>query len=401
MPIPSFEQAFRVQNAILTAQAETTIDGILVVSPERKILMANRRFRELWRIPPDVILDGDDAAALEAAIEQIADPHAFLARVQYLYEHPREIARDEIPLKDGRIFDRYTAPLLGKRNAHYGRIWYFRDLTPPKHHAAIEQERRSLREAAARMDEVLGILGHELRTPLASLRAITELLLDCRSRNTPEFDEFLAAIGGETARMNDIVDNLLEAARLNSGRARWNWGTVSLQDVCSEAVEVIRPQLDGAAVALACTVNPPSAEMAGDPGAIRRLLINLLANAGKHTDRGRIDLSARFRPDPAGTFWVELSVSDTGDGMKPAILERLGHAFALNSGVIGDRHVKGSGLGLFICRGIAAAHGGVIHVDSKYGVGTIMTTRLRADLPGPVETQPAELKIACRAQGAA
>jgi signal transduction histidine kinase len=94
--------------------------------------------------------------------------------------------------------------------------------------------------------------------------------------------------------------------------------------------------------------------------------------------------------------WVELSVSDTGDGIEPAVLDRLGQAFALNSGVVDDSHFEGGGLGLAICKGIAAAHGGLIRIDSEQGKGTVVTAWLRADLPGPIESDPAELQVVCR-----
>jgi signal transduction histidine kinase/FixJ family two-component response regulator len=267
------------------------------------------------------------------------------------------------------------------------------NITERKRYAAAEQERLALHSAVAAMDQVLGVVGHELRTPLAGLQAISEFLLDSRSHGTPEFQKFLVSLHLETKRMSDTVDNLLEAARLNSGRARWNWGTVRLQDVCAEAVEGIRPQIDDKAVWLEFNVTPPSAEMRGDAGAIRRLVINLLANAKKHTVVGRIELSARIEADADGVLWTEFSIRDTGDGIAPAILERLGQAFSLNSGVIGDSHVRGSGLGLAICRGIAAAHGGFIRVESEMDKGTIVTARVRADLPDAVEAEPAEVKI--------
>jgi signal transduction histidine kinase len=271
------------------------------------------------------------------------------------------------------------------------------NITERKRYAAVEQERLALHSAIGAMDQVLGVVGHELRTPLAGLQAISEFLLDTRSRNTPDFEKFLVSLHTETTLMSDTVDNLLEVARLNSGRARWNWGKVVLKDVCSEAIEGIRPQVNGEVLSLRYNVQPLSAVMLGDGGAVRRLMINLLANAKKNTTTGVIDLSARVDTGEDGHLWVELAVRDTGNGIEPAILERLGQAFALNCGVIGDSSVRGSGLGLAICKGIAAAHGGLIRVDSELGKGTIVTARLRADLAAAAETEPADLKIiSCR-----
>ncbi len=98
---------------------------------------------------------------------------------------------------------------------------------------------------------------------------------------------------------------------------------------------------------------------------------------------GEIRVTVRTAEDSSGERWVELCVSDTGDGIPAGIVSRLGEAFALNSGIVGARHVSGTGLGLAICKGVAAAHGGTLAVDSAADRGTTMTVRLRADLTGP------------------
>ena len=86
-------------------------------------------------------------------------------------------------------------------------------------------------------------------------------------------------------------------------------------------------------------------------------------------------------PDASGTAWAEVVVTDTGSGIAPNVLARLGEAFALTSGVVGDRNfVGGAGLGLAICKGIVAAHGGTLLVESAVGAGTTITARLRTDL---------------------
>jgi signal transduction histidine kinase len=76
-------------------------------------------------------------------------------------------------------------------------------------------------------------------------------------------------------------------------------------------------------------------------------------------------------------------VSDSGSGIEPDVLARLGQAFALNSGVVGSRYVGGTGLGLSICKGIVQVHGGCLTVRSEVGRGTTVTVRLRSDLDGP------------------
>ena len=253
------------------------------------------------------------------------------------------------------------------------------NITSRKIAERLAQEQCGLREAVAGMEQVLGVVGHELRTPLAALRAISEFLMTDGARNTAEASQFMREISEEVDRMSDTVNNLLEAARINSGRARWNWSEVDVSEIIREAISSIEPLIDSRRVRIGVITDDTAQYMMGDADAIRRLLINLLSNARKHTPRGSIDVTLRKYAD-AGGSWIELGVSDTGYGIPPEITARLGEAFALNSGVVGSNHISGTGLGLAICSGIANAHGGNLLIKSVQGQGTTVTARLRSDL---------------------
>ncbi len=252
----------------------------------------------------------------------------------------------------------------------------------------IEHERSRLREALAAQEQLLGVVGHELRTPLASVRAISEVLL-AGACDGAQHQEFLAAMNREVVRMAAIVNDLLDAARLNSGAVQWTWDNVGLQEVCGQAMETIRPLVDAAAVRLACSIEPPGLAMRGDAAALRRLVLNLLSNAQKHTARGSIEV----RASACGSE-VQIEVCDTGIGIRPEIGERLGTPFALNAGNAGDTHVQGTGLGIAICKGIVGAHGGSMAVVSRRDGGTAVTVRLRRDLARPAVAGDALIRLA-------
>src|SRR5207247_8177195 len=112
----------------------------------------NRRFVELWDLPDEVVESRSDEAALAAMRERLADPDAFLQRVAHLYAHPDEESRDELELKDRRVFDRYSAPVRGEDGTHYGRAWFFRDVTDERRH---EEGLRFLAQASALLSESL------------------------------------------------------------------------------------------------------------------------------------------------------------------------------------------------------------------------------------------------------
>ncbi len=126
------EAELHFQTAFLEAQANSTIDGILVVDPRGRSLLQNRRFGELFKIPADLLAAKEDRSMLKYVVTLIKAPEVFLARVNELYKHPHETARDEIELKNGTFLDRYTSPVVDKEGVYYGRIWIFRDITERK-----------------------------------------------------------------------------------------------------------------------------------------------------------------------------------------------------------------------------------------------------------------------------
>src|SRR4030095_16510115 len=170
------ENLFR--KVLLDAQNEASIDGILVVSSDTKMFSFNRRAYQMWGVPQHLMDARSDELALGWVLQKVVDPQAFLAKVEYLYAHPDEESRDLIRLKDGRTFDRYSAPVKSREGVYYGRVWFFRDITEMKQ-AEAEMARlyEQAQQAVRARDDFLSIASHELRTPLTSLQLVTQSLL--------------------------------------------------------------------------------------------------------------------------------------------------------------------------------------------------------------------------------
>ena len=126
------EDEIKLKNTILKTQQDTSLDAILVVSESGHIISYNQQFINLWRLSQQMVSARQDAPVLQSVSEQVENADAFVAKVQYLYENLDDTSHEELQLKDGRIIDRYSAPVTGADQEHYGRIWYFRDITERK-----------------------------------------------------------------------------------------------------------------------------------------------------------------------------------------------------------------------------------------------------------------------------
>ncbi len=293
-----------------------------------------------------------------------------------------QIFESKAPSGDGfRDVCFYRARVCDQNGRPSGIIGVIMDLTDRRRAEAIERQTRDLQSSVEAMEQVLGVVGHELRTPLAAIRATSEFLVMDRPTDPELNNQFLQTILDESVRMAEMVNNLLEAARLNSGAATWQWSQFNVLGAAFDALSTVTPLIDPG-VALDCAKVPADLTMSGDAAAIRRLILNLVSNAARHTRQGRIEVNARECHSPTGRQ-VILEVCDTGEGIPPELRDKLGVAFALNSGIVGVDHVRGAGLGLAICQGIVAAHGGEMTVISEVGSGTTFRITLSADLPEP------------------
>jgi PAS domain S-box-containing protein len=290
-----------------------------------------------------------------------------------------------------------AVPVFNQGGAVIEWVGTITDVTDRKRAEAAERERNDLRNAVRALDRVLGVVGHELRTPLAATRAMTELLLMQDAAQGDEAARLLRSAHDEIVKMGAMVNDLLEVARLNSGTAKWNWTNVPVARACREAIESVRPLVDAAQVELSVRADPQDLCITGDAEAVRRLVLNLLTNAHKNTRAGSIRVAA-VRHRERDTDYVRIEIADTGNGISPEVTAKLGEAFVLNSGIVGDDYVKGSGLGLAICRGIVAAHGGRMSVASAPGRGTTVTVLLRADLAAPA-SDGREVRITVESAG--
>ncbi|WP_343728776.1 ATP-binding protein [Duganella sp.] len=237
-----------------------------------------------------------------------------------------------------------------------------------------------LRAAANRKDEFLAMLAHELRNPLAPIRAAAELL-KIEGADAARQARAVAIIDRQVRHMTELVDDLLDVSRVTRGLVELELLPTDLKAVVSAAVEQARPLIASRGHTLHLHVAADAAVVLGDATRLIQVVVNLLSNAAKYTPRGgRIDVSVAV-PDTQ----VRIVVSDNGSGIGPELLP---HVFEMFTQAVRtpDRSEGGLGIGLTLVRSLVEAHGGSVSADSD-GVGK--GSRFTLCLPAHHQQPPA------------
>lgn len=215
-------------------------------------------------------------------------------------------------------------------------------------------------------DEFISTVSHELRTPLTSIRAFSEILHDNENLEISERQKFTSIIIKETNRLTRLVNQILDLAKIESGKMEWYVCEVDLAQIVQEAVDATRMLFENKSVQLINQVPDRCIMLQADRDKLIQVAINLLSNAIKfcNPQDGVVKIELRKSPDAIG-----LAIIDNGVGIAQEDLERVFERFhqVYNSPV---NLPLGTGLGLTICRRIIERHNGKIWAESLLGQGT-------------------------------
>ncbi len=251
-----------------------------------------------------------------------------------------------------------------------------RDITDRKRvEQELQEKNEELANANSAKDTFLATMSHELRTPLNAIIGFTgTLLMKLAGPLNAEQEKQLGLIKGSARHLLDLINDLLDLARIGAGKLELNIEPVDCCAVVGDVVDTLRQSAEAKGLQLKLALPDTPVHIIADRRALSQIIINLASNAIKFTDQGRIDIS--LRPPDADDPHVEIAVRDTGSGIRREDQERLFTAFTQVSTTI-VRRQEGTGLGLHLSQRLAQLLQGDIHCASEYGKGSTFTLRIK------------------------
>lgn len=370
---------------------------------ERLLNMSEHRnleaelFWELWKNTPDNMFvlrveEGDiyvvnfndpqlDALELTRGVpmrEQV-DPALFEA-VMSNYQRCIE-QRAAIQYEESESFstgcERHWSTMLCPTLDEQGEVNYIfgiaRDISEQKRiQAAAQSSAREAERANQVKMAFLASMSHEMRTPLNGIQSAVELLQDFYA---PEAEkELLDMISASTEALTRLTSDILDYARIEAGQLTLEYRQFRLAELILDVDRLMRAQLDGKPVSLNWETDAV-ADLYGDAGRLKQILINLIGNAIKFTHQGEVEVRIRVLDNDTDPLLLAFEVADTGIGIAKGDVDSLFQPFS-RLDRFSNRNIEGTGLGLAICKDLVESMGGQIRVASSEGEGSCFSFSL-------------------------
>lgn len=288
--------------------------------------------------------------------------------------------------KDGGLFwgSGIVMPLLDDSGSLLGYAKVMRDFTDRRcaqqeREELLEREQKARAEAEAAnraRDKFIGVISHELRSPLQTILGWVDLL--CRGKLDQEMESrAIETIQRNAALQNRLINDLLDITRIEAGTLLLNLAPVDLRSVVEAVIDNVRPMADEKGVHLQTCIAPDLEPISGDAERLQQVVTNLVNNAVKFTPQdGKVEVRVNQSHSEASRAQVSIQVVDSGIGISPDFLPHIFDAYT-QAGTKADNKQGGLGLGLSIVQELVRLHGGTIEVESAgIGKGAIFTVHL-------------------------
>ncbi|SDR70364.1 CHASE domain-containing protein [Opitutus sp. GAS368] len=374
----------------LALVASRTSSGVMLTDTEWRVQWINEGFTRLFGFTLDEIRGRQPVTFM---IGPETDPRVLEAMGQAGAAGRPYIGEILNYAKDGRKvwIELEIQPVRNEAGALTGFMGLQLDITGRKQQAA---QLREAKEAAERANvaksQFLAMMSHEIRTPMNGVIGMASLLLD--SPLTPDQRESAETIRQSGQALLAIINDILDFSKIESGRLELDHTEFSLRDCIEGAVDVLGPTAAQKQLDLLCEIPGDVPDMVrGDPVRLRQVLVNLIGNAVKFTERGEVLVKVRALARSGPEVDLVFTVWDTGIGIPAGHMDRLFLPFSQVDASM-TRRFGGTGLGLAICRRLVELMGGGISVESEVGRGSSFSFVLRLqEIPSVAAGVPTEL----------
>jgi PAS domain S-box-containing protein len=359
------ESALREQNGVLAtlnhrfeSVLDAANDGIAMLDRSGHFVLINRRFGELLGGRPEALLNHTAEEAPPPLLERLARLSSRLAVLLPGHEQDARGVAEEIIALDGsdkRFLQFYTAPVQGEDGQEtIGRILVLRDVTRE-------------RELDKMKTDFISVVSHELRTPLTSIKGYTDLLLSGATGELSELQsEFLGIIQSSTTRLSNLINDILDISRIESGTIQIKHEPIDYRAIVSDTLRLMKAAADEKQISMDASLPEFIPPVRGDTDKVTQVLANLVSNAIKYTPEGGW---VKVSLEVSGEASVTTCVADSGIGVAEEDQPKLFQKFfrADNSST---REAGGTGLGLVIAKTTIELLGGAIWLESAPGRGS-------------------------------
>ena len=253
-------------------------------------------------------------------------------------------------------------------------------------YAELDTQAQQLREATELKSRFLAYMSHEFRTPISSIRSLTRLLIErVDGPLTEEQERQVRFIQSTATEFAEMVDDLLDLARVEAGRVEISPAWFEMVDLFSALRGMFKPVLTNPDVTLVFVEPPSPLRLYTDDKRLSQILRNFISNALKFTLKGEVRVSAHGEGDGGaeGSQRVVFSVTDSGIGIAKEFQHAIFHDFAQIDSPV-QKRLRGSGLGLSLSKRLAELLGGSVGLDSDLGRGSVFTVTVPVRLPEPL-----------------